>query len=542
MLEQGVESRRTSVRSDPALAGDGPNVMHSPASSPVVLAISGVTKRFGALVANEDIDLELKTGEILALLGENGAGKTTLMNILFGHYVADEGAIRVAGCDGKLRPLPGGSPHAALEAGIGMVHQHFALAESLSVLENIVLGTRTLAAPTLHLRAARAKLARHMRESGLVVDPDQRVSRLTVGEKQRVEILKVLYRGARILVLDEPTAVLTPLEADGLFSVLRQLTAGGLAVIFISHKLREVLAVADRVAVLRAGRKVADRAVAGAAMGTLATLMVGRDVTMSRREPRPPGRPALVLDGVSVPGVEGRVGLVEASLEVREGEIVGIAGVSGNGQTALTALIAGMARAKAGTTTLFGAPLRPSPRAAVRAGIARIPEDRHREGIVGSATIAENLVLETLDDPSVQRWGFLRFSAIRERARAAIAAFDVRCPGPDTPIHLLSGGNIQKVILARGLVRHPRLMLADQPSRGLDVGAMAEVHRRLLEARGRGAGILLISEDLDELITLCDRIAVMNQGRLSSAEPVERLTIERLGLLMAGQGSEGQDA
>jgi general nucleoside transport system ATP-binding protein len=510
--------------------------------APVILSITGVTKRFGTLVANEAIDLEVRQGEILALLGENGAGKTTLMNILFGHYVADEGRVQVAGPDGALQPLPAGSPHAALQAGIGMVHQHFALADSLTVLENIVLGTRSLMDPTLHLHEARMKLRQLISESGLTADPDERVSRLAVGERQRLEILKVLYRGARIIVLDEPTAVLTPQEADGLFAVLRHLKAGGLSVIFISHKLREVLAIADRVAVLRAGRKVADRPVAGIDRAMLASLMVGREVPASRREPQAPGLPVLALHRATVPGTGGRVGLTEVSLEVREGEIVGIAGVSGNGQSALASLVAGMTRVTAGSATLSGTPLKPSPRAAVRAGIGRIPEDRHHEGIVGSLTIAENLVLETLDDPEVQRWGFLRFAAIRERARAAIAAFDVRCPGPDAPVRLLSGGNIQKVILARELGREPRLVLANQPTRGLDVGAMAEVHRRLLEARRRGAGVVLISEDLDELLALSDQIAVITEGHLSPAEPVESLTLERLGLLMAGHGAEDQAA
>jgi ABC-type uncharacterized transport system ATPase subunit len=505
--------------------------------SPVepVLSLIAVTKRFGALLANDRISLDLGRGEILALLGENGAGKTTLMNILFGHYVADEGEIRVAGREGgRLRPLRPGSPQAALEAGIGMVHQHFALANSLTVLENVILGTRSLASPRLGRREALRKLEDLMGETGLVVDPIQRVSRLTVGERQRVEILKVLFRGARTLVLDEPTAVLTPQEANGLFDVLRRLARAGMSVIFISHKLREVLAIADRVAVLRAGRKVADLPVAEADRATLAATMVGRDVPVSRREPQPRGASALLLRGVSVPGAAGRVGLRDIVLDVHQGEIVGIAGVSGNGQAALAALIAGMAPAVAGSATLFGAPLEASPRAAVRAGIARIPEDRHHEGIVGSLSIAENLVIEALGEPTVQRWGLLRWKAIRDRASAAIAAFDVRCPGPDTPVRLLSGGNIQKVILARELGRDPKLVLANQPTRGLDVGATAEVHRRLLEARGRGTGVILISEDLDELLALSDRIGVMAQGTLSDLEPVETLSLERLGLLMAG--------
>lgn len=505
---------------------------------PPVLRISAVTKRFGALVANDAISLDLHAGEILALLGENGAGKSTLMNILFGHYVADEGTVEVATVGGPLQALPPGRPGAALAAGVGMVHQHFALAESLTVLETVVLGTRPAWSPVLRIGEARARLDRLMAESGLSIDPDRRVGHLTVGEKQRVEILKVLYRGARILVLDEPTAVLTPGEVEGLFAVLRRLVAGGLAIVFISHKLGEVTAIADRVAVLRGGRKVADRAIGTASRAELAALMVGRDVAPSRRTARMPGAPLLVLSAVTAPGPRGRPGLDSVSLTVREGEIVGIAGVSGNGQGALAALLAGTGPRPRGTATLAGAPLGATPRAVMRAGIGRIPEDRHHEGVVGQLSIAENLAIEELESASVRRFGFLRRGAIRARAQAAIEAYDVRCPGPDTPIRLLSGGNMQKVILARVLDRSPRLILANQPTRGLDIGAATAVHRRLLDARERGAGIVLISEDLDELLGLSDRVGVMVRGRLTPPEPVEGLTLEHLGLLMGGSGGE----
>jgi general nucleoside transport system ATP-binding protein len=493
----------------------------------LVLKLAGIGKRFGALVANEAIDLELRRGEILALLGENGAGKTTLMNILFGHYVADAGIIEVSEAGGALAPLAPGSPQAALDAGIGMVHQHFALAESLTVLENVVLGTRPLGALRLDLAGARRKLVALMADSGLEVPPDRRVSRLSVGEKQRLEILKVLYRGARILVLDEPTAVLTPQEVEGLFVVLRRLTANGLSIIFISHKLNEVLAIADRIAVLRAGRKVADRPATGADRASLAEMMVGREVAQSRRALRAPGPALLVLEQVSVIDPHGRAGLSEASLSVHAGEIVGIAGVSGNGQGALAGVIAGT-MAGQGTITVAGEALTASPRASIRAGIGRIPEDRHHEGIVGALTIAENLALETLGG------GFLKFKAMRERAETAIRAYGIRCPGPDAPIRLLSGGNIQKVILARVFDRDPRVVLANQPTRGLDVGATAQVHRRLLEARERGVAILLISEDLDELLALSDRVAVIARGRLTLPHAVETVTREQLGLMMAG--------
>ena len=382
-------------------------------NAPLVLKLAGIGKRFGALVANDAIDLELRRGEILALLGENGAGKTTLMNILFGHYVADEGTIAVAGPDGALAPLAPGSPQAALDAGIGMVHQHFALAESLTVLENVVLGTRPLHSASLDLGAARERLLALMADSGLDVPPDRRVSRLSVGEKQRLELLKVLYRGARILVLDEPTAVLTPQEVEGLFGVLRRLVANGLSIIFISHKLNEVLAIADRIAVLRAGRKVADRPAAGADRATLATLMVGHEVAQSRRTPRAPGAPLLMLDDVTVTDPHGRAGLAAASLTAHAGEIVGIAGVSGNGQGALAGVIAGTVAPAAGVVTLDGEAARRRHRA---------PRSRPASGAFRrTATTRESSA--RCRSPRTSRWrrcrgGFLQFAAMREARRS----------------------------------------------------------------------------------------------------------------------------
>ncbi len=503
--------------------------------APVVLELRGITKRFGPLVANDGIDLDLRRGEIVALLGENGAGKTTLMNILFGHYVADAGEVRVADRDGRLAPLAPGRPRAALAAGVGMVHQHFTLADGLSVLDNVVLGTESALRLTRATGPARAKLHALMDRSGLDVPLGALVGDLTVGERQRVEILKALYRDVRILVLDEPTAVLTPQEADGLFITLKTLTDRGLSVIFISHKLDEVIAIADRVAVLRGGRKVAERPTAGADRGQLAELMVGRAVPRSRREPRAPGEEVLALDHVSIAAPDVRSRLVDVSLVVRAGEIVGVAGVSGNGQKALADLLAGLVAPTSGTMRVLGSTMgSPTPGTVVAFGVGRIPEDRHGEGTIGPMTIAENIALESFRSKRFQRGGFLRFGEIHAHAERAIGAYDIRCPGPGAAIRQLSGGNMQKAVLARALDGEPKLILANQPTRGLDVGAVAEVHRRLLEARMRGAAIVLVTEDLDELIELSDRIAVMFRARLSASLPTEEVTMRSLGLMMAG--------
>ncbi|WP_328703050.1 ABC transporter ATP-binding protein [Arenibaculum pallidiluteum] len=500
----------------------------------VVLRLAGITKRFGPLLANDGISLELRRGEVLALLGENGAGKTTLMNILFGHYVADAGHVEAFG-----RPLPPGSPRAALDAGIGMVHQHFTLAENLTVLDNVILGTEPLWRPWSDRAGGRRRLLDLASRFGLAVDPDRPVGSLSVGERQRVEILKALYRNARILILDEPTAVLTPQESLGLFATLGRLTADGLSVVFISHKLHEVLAGSQEVAVLRGGRLVARRRTTETTRAELAELMVGRPVTAPRALPLAPGEPVLALAGATVAAPAGPPALDAVDLTVRRHEILGIAGVSGNGQTALADLLSGVAELAAGRMVLLGSEIvAPSARELVRRGVARIPEDRHATGLVPGMAVWENLIAERYREPRFSRWGFQRRGGAMAHARALIARYDVRGPGPAAMTRLLSGGNMQKLILGRTLSERPSLIVASQPTRGLDIGAVTYVQEQLLEARAAGAAVVLISEDLDEILALSDHVAVMVRGRLSPPLPRAEATIQRLGLLMAGHWEE----
>lgn len=516
-----------------------------PTGSAPALLLRHISKRFGALVANDDISLTVHGGEVLALLGENGAGKSTLMSILFGHYRADSGAITVNG-----QPLPAGNPAAALAAGIGMVHQHFALADNLCVLDNVLIGTEPLWRLFSRRRSAREKLLAVAQRFGLPVAPEARVGSLTVGERQRVEILKALYRGARILILDEPTAVLTPQESEALFATLGQMVAQGLSIIFISHKLGEVMRVSHRVAVLRAGRLVAQAATSDTTQAQLAQWMVGHAIDAPRRHPAAPGeQPAeavCVVDTVSCAarGNSGRECLNAVSLTLRRGEIVAIAGVSGNGQVALAELLCGTRRATSGSVSLLGRPLRASPSWLVDQGVARIPEDRHAVGVIGDLPVWENAIAERLRSRAFARCSWVRRGAARRHADAVIAHFDVRSGGPETAARSLSGGNMQKLILGRALLAPPGaradaapcLIVAHQPTWGLDIGAVAYVQQRLLAARDAGAAVLLISDDLDEVLAMGDRIAVMHDGALSPARPFAEWTRERIGLAMAGIG------
>ncbi len=498
----------------------------------IVLRLDRITKRFGPLVANDEISLGLKRGEVVALLGENGAGKTTLMNILFGHYVADEGSVEAFG-----KPLPPGNPRAALEAGIGMVHQHFTLADNLSVMDNIRLGTESLFSHRSGRTAAKAKVEALSRDFGLAVHPDARVGSLSVGERQRVEILKALYRDAKILILDEPTAVLTPQETDALFETLRKAISLGLSVVFISHKLHEVMAIADRCVVLRHGKVVGEVDTRSTDRASLAAMMVGGTVAMPKADYRDAGPALFRFQSVRTPDKGSSPGLKSVTLDLCSGQIVGLAGVSGNGQAAIADLVSGLAVPASGEIVVLGHKVPHwSPRTAIGSGIARIPEDRHKTGTIADFNLTENAVLEGYFRDDFSRRGWMDWKAAEGFASDIIAKYDVRCPGPSARIRLLSGGNMQKLILGRVLEPKPAIIIANQPVRGLDVGAIAYVHSRLIAARDAGAAVLLISEDLDEIQSLSDVIHVVSEGRLSPAFKRGSKTSAELGLWMAGHG------
>ena len=493
----------------------------------------GITKRFPGVVANDGVDFEAAAGEVHALLGENGAGKSTLSNILTGLYRPDEGEILLYGNRVRFD-----SPRDALDAGICMVHQHFRLIEPFTVAENVVLGESS--AFRLRRGEIEQKVAALSERYGLAVDAHARIWQLSVGEQQRVEILKALYRDARILILDEPTAVLTPQEAEVLFVTLREMAAEGRTVIFISHKLHEVKAVADRVTVLRGGRSVATVSAADATPGSLAALMVGRELAAAQREERMHelGEMVLALEDVSVQGDRGAAAVRGVSLEVRAGEIVAVAGVAGNGQRELAEAIAGIRPLLGGTVRVGGQSVRTGdPRAAIAAGVAYVPEDRLGTGVAPSLSIASNLALKSYRGRASSHGPFLRLGPIRDRAIALIHHHRISASGPGAPARQLSGGNLQKVVLAREFSGQPRLLVAASPTRGLDVGAIETVHGYLREAAAEGVGVLLLSEDLDEILTLADRIVVMYEGELSPAEA----NIAEIGFLMAGGRAPDED-
>jgi simple sugar transport system ATP-binding protein len=493
----------------------------------------GIVKRFPGVLANDRVDFEAAAGEVHALLGENGAGKSTLSNILTGLYRPDAGEIFLHG-----EPVQFRSPRDALDARIFMVHQHFRLVEPFTVAENVVLGDHRGEGRTFRLRhrAIEQRVAELSKRYGLAVDPRARVWQLSLGEQQRVEILKALYREARILILDEPTAVLTPQEADALFETLREMAAEGRTVVFISHKLHEVKAVADRVTVLRGGRSVATVPAAEATLRSLASLMVGREMD---RAPAPRARtagdPVLELADVWADGDRGGPALRGASLVVRGGEIVAVAGVAGNGQRELAETVAGMRPATGGAIRIAGKAIRGGdPRSAIAAGVAYVPEDRLGTGVAPSLSIAANLALKGYREPQASRGPLLRLGRIRERAVELIERYRIAAPGPSAPARLLSGGNLQKVVLAREFSGRPRLLVAAAPTRGLDVGAIETVHAYLRDAAADGVGVLLISEDLDEILLLADRIAVMYEGAIVGETAREEANVEEIGLLMAG--------
>jgi general nucleoside transport system ATP-binding protein len=505
-----------------------------PDESPI-LELRGITKRFPGVVANDRVDFDLRRGEVHALLGENGAGKSTLMNVLYGLYHPDEGEILVKG-----KPIRLQSPKDAISHGIGMVHQHFMLIPVMTVAENIVLATEpTHAGALLDYRAANKRVADLSKAFNFAIDPGARVESITVGQQQRVEILKALYRRADILILDEPTAVLTPQEARELFEILKTLTNEGMSVIFITHKLNEVLEIADRITVLRRGKRIDTVDREGASEQGLARMMVGRDVLLRVDKSAPSvAEPLLSVEELDVVDDRGLEAVRRVSFDVRGGEIVGVAGVDGNGQSELIDAISGLRRVSSGRVTIGGHDVTgKDPSSILDLGLGHIPEDRQRRGLVLEFSLAENLALHDFDKPPDSRWGWLFPRQLIRRARDLLKQYDVRGGGPQTRAAALSGGNQQKVVLAREIGREPSVLVAAQPTRGLDVGAIEFVHRRLVEARDNGKAVLLVSLELEEILSLSDRILVIYEGRIV-AEHGPDVSEEELGVEMTGGGRE----
>ena len=499
---------------------------------PPILELHGITKRFPGVLANDHIDLTLEQGEIHALLGENGAGKTTLMNILYGLYHPDEGEIIVRG-----QPVRIASPDEAIHLGIGMVHQHFMLIPPFTVTENVMLGEEKITNGVFLDRTEVAKRIRHISEQyGLQVDPDAYVRDLSVGAQQRVEIMKILYRLADILILDEPSAVLTPEEVDDLFEIIRGLVERGASVIFISHKLKEVMAIADRVTVLRGGRVAGTTKPAETDLAALARMMVGREVILAvNKKTAQPGAPVLQVENLQVLDDRKQVVVDGVSLEVRAGEILGVAGVQGNGQTELVEALTGLRAVFGGHTRILDKETtRSTPRQVLETGVAHVPEDRQRDGLVLSYPVADNLVLNTYYLPPYASGLAMNENAVLATAEELVESFDIRTPSVLTLASSLSGGNQQKLIVAREFSRPIKLLIASQPTRGLDVGSIEYIHQQIVQKRDQGCAVLLVSSELDEIMSLSDRIAVMYRGKIMDVLPANQATREQLGLLMAG--------
>lgn len=501
------------------------------------LEMKGIVKRFPGVLANDQVDFDVRAGEVHALLGENGAGKSTLMKVLYGMYEPDEGEIWLNGEAVRIN-----SPVDAIELGIGMIHQHFMLVDSLTVAENVALGLPSSRRPLTDLDRVSKRILELAEIYGLQVDPEAQIWQLAVGQRQRVEIIKALYRGAALLILDEPTAVLTPQEVDEFFTTIRQMVKDGHAIIFISHKLHEVLAISNRVTVLRDGKRIDSRETASVTKADLARMMVGREVMMKPdRANVEQGEVRLALRNLHAQSNRETPALRGVDLEVRAGEILGLAGVSGNGQRELAEVITGLRQPTEGQVFLEGkdvTALRPG--ALTAQMLAYIPEERMKDGMIQGFSVAENIVLRDHHREPFSHSGFLLLRVIANYADRLIKRFQVKTPSRDTPAKNLSGGNIQKVVLARELSREPRVLIAAQPSRGLDIGATEYVHARLLEQRQQGTAILLISEDLDEILAISDRIAVIYEGHIMGIVDSHQATPEQLGLLMAGVKEDQQ--
>jgi ABC-type uncharacterized transport system ATPase subunit len=497
-----------------------------------ILEMEGIVKKFPGVIANDNVNFDVRSGEVHALLGENGAGKSTLMKMLYGLYQPDAGTVRING-----NPIAVKAPSDAITHGIGMIHQHFMLVPSLTVAENIALGMKSSRGPLSDVNVVASKVQELAARYNLHVDPHRPIWQLAVGEQQRVEILRALYRGAALLILDEPTAVLTPQEVDGLFGILRKLAADGHALIFISHKLHEVIAISQRITVLRDGQKVDTIPTEGATKSLLAEMMVGRPIILEYdKQPLEAQNAKLRVKNVTATSDRGDEGLKDVTFELRGGEILGVAGVSGNGQHELAQVIAGLRPATSGTVETQGHNItNNSPGDINERGVSYIPEERMLDGVIKDFTVAENLVLQDhARPPFVDNGVFLNFRKITEACLKAIRDYDIRTPSHETPIKNLSGGNIQKLVLARELSRSPQVLIAAQPTRGVDIGASEYIHQRLLEERDQGTAILLISEDLDEIRALSDRVMVMFDGEIVGIVNNEDVTTEQIGLMMAG--------